>query len=193
MRRSLLILSVVALALAVGCAKSPHSSSVKIYIQQNQIDKAIREGKAWVQDEPNSPDAHFWLAQAYMRDGQYVNAADELDKAIELDTEGKVFKKFGEPEKVTYMNAGLIVKDTNRTKAIHYFEQAHKIDPNDVKVLMTLAALYGMEGDNQKMLDYLKKAENIAPDDPEVLYRIAIAYEQIDDFASAEKYLKKEK
>ncbi len=185
------VAAVLAVIMVAGCAKSPHSSSVKIYIQQHQIDKAIREGKAWIQDEPQNPEAHYWLSRAYTLNKEYIKAAAELDTVFMLDKEGKITSKLGEPEKVVYQNAGIQIKDKDKDQAIHYFKQALKIDPKDTKLLLTVAALYGMKGDTANMFQYFKKAEQLAPDDPDVLYRIAIAYENEGRYDEAEKYLEK--
>lgn len=183
--------AMIAVVMVAGCAKSPHSSSVKIYIQQHQVEKAIREGKAWVQDEPQRADAHYWLAQAYALGQDYIHAAAELDTTYMLDKDSMVIKKFGEPEKVIYQNAGLQLKDKDIDLAIHYFQKALEIDPKDAKVTVTVAALYGIKGDKAKMFEYLKKAEQLAPEDPDVLYRLAVAYENEGQYDEAEKYLKK--
>ncbi len=213
--RKYIAASAVAVALIValgGCAKSPHSSSVKIYIQQHQPDKAVREGKAWVKDEPQNPAAHYWLARAYSLAEDYVDAAKELDSVYKYDKTGEFVSKFTDFEKVVYQNAGLKVKDKNPLEAVHYFKQALKITPNDTKVMMTISALYGLAltgtpgsdtitgtlpdsttGNALKdsMFTYLRKAYQLDPNNPDILYRAAVAYETYGEIDSAKAYLEK--
>ena len=103
--KKLFIAGIITLGI-IGCASTPHKTSVKIYIQQRNWTKALNEGKAWVQEAPNDPEAYYWLAMAYTGMQKYDKAADNLIKAIDLDKNGVLKDKIGKNEINILLTAG---------------------------------------------------------------------------------------
>ena len=186
--------------IAAGCASTPHKTSVKIYIQQRNWAKALNEGKAWVKESPNDPEAYYWVAMAYTGMQKYIEAADNLIKAIDLDTQGTLKDKIGENEVNILLTAGKNTYNQDKDKALKYFEYALKLSPNNKAALLSVSTIYLQEGKFDTAEVYVNKARDIAPKNPLVYIYLANIYDslatrnkdkKIEYLSKAEENLKK--
>ncbi len=186
------ILPIIATIFLVSCATSPHKSSVKIYIQQNNYKKAVREGQLWVKDEPQNPEAYLWLARAYIGTRDYTKAADNFEKVYQLDKEKKFVSQFGQTEYLTFFNAGITAyKNNNLDKAIEYLNYAIKINPRDPKAYLSLSSIYQKAGKSEKSKEALKKVLELDPENKQALYYLGLMEEVEGNTDRAKEYLEK--
>ncbi len=186
------ILSAIAIIFLVSCATSPHKSSVKIYIQQGNFKKAVKEGKLWVKDEPQNPEAYLWLARAYIGSRDYTDAAENLEKVYKLDTQKKFVSRFGQTEYLTFFNAGITAyKNNNLDKAIEYLQYAIKINPKDPKAYLSLSSIYQKAGKSDKAREALKKVIELDPNNKQALYYLGLMEEVAGNTEEAQKHLEK--
>ncbi len=163
----------------IGCASTPHKTSVKIYIQQRNWAKALNEGKAWVKEAPNDPEAYYWMAMAYTGMQKYEDAADNLIKAIDLDKNGVLKDKIGQNEINILLTAGKNTYSRDKNKALKYFEYALRLAPKNKAALLSVATIYIQEGDFDKAEEYVNKAKNIDPKNPLVYSYLATIYDSL--------------
>src|SRR5437667_11479460 len=91
-----------------GCSQSPEAKKAKhreraiTYFDKGQYQEAVIEFKNIVQIEPKDADAHYRLAQTYLKIGDLPNlqaAFGELTKTVDLDASNRDAKlKLGELE-----------------------------------------------------------------------------------------------
>lgn len=73
----------------VGCGEqqtaSSHLAKAKSLTEASEINQVVIELKNAIQLEPKNAEARYLLGQAYLRQGSGVNAAKELEKALDFD------------------------------------------------------------------------------------------------------------
>ena len=79
----LFILATVGMILISGCA-SPQVTAAKVYIQQNNLDKAIERATLAVEQNPNDAEAYYVLGQAYGLKDQFREMNQAFDKSLEI-------------------------------------------------------------------------------------------------------------
>ena len=163
----------------IGCASTPHKTSVKIYIQQRNWAKALKEAKAWVQEAPNDPEAYYWLAMAYTGMQKYDSAADNLIKAIDLDKNGVLKDKIGTNEVNILLTAGKNTYSQDKDRALKYFEYALKLSPNNKAALLSVATIFIQEGKFKEAEEYVNKAKKIDEKNPLVYSYLATIYDSL--------------
>lgn len=159
--------------LLTQCAPTnPHKRSTKIYIQQNNIQKAILSAKKWAEEEPNKPDAWMWLGLAYSKNKQWIEAANAFLKGFEVDpTLKKAPKKI---EKI-FSIAGQKWADVSVI----------------VGILNNATIVCINKKEPSKGKKYFETAKEIAPDNPNV-YKIGYnLFVSLKDYENAEKTIEK--
>lgn len=83
--------------------------------------------------------------------------------------------------------------EKNYKKAIECFEEALKLDPNNVIALTNLGACFSDCGKHNKALSVLRKAENIGSNDKNLYFNIGVALMNINSTTrqDAKKYFEK--
>lgn len=172
----------------LSCAANPHKASVKIYLQQKQPEKAVEEGKKWVQDEPDNPDARMWLALAYVNTKDYVKAADVFIEGFNLDSTyldtaklNKIFSISGthmfssKGVITTLINAAsLEAKKERLENSLKYLNYALKLNPKNAKVYLLLSGVYQKLNKPEKVKETLERAVSAVPEAKEPHYFYAV-------------------
>ncbi|MEO0195224.1 MAG: tetratricopeptide repeat protein [candidate division WOR-3 bacterium] len=192
--------------LYTGCATvgSPAASSTKIYIQQNDLQKAEENANKWISDEPNSPKPYIWRGFIYTRKGEYIKASEDFLKAFLLDPTYKDKKRFEkelsiagqslmpyEAVATVLQNAAIqSVQNEKYDDAIKYLDEAKRIDPNNANIYLLLHSIYNAKGDEEKSREYLEKAVSIDPKNPKARLQLAVLYSFEGKKDTAEKILR---
>ncbi len=181
--RSVAVVLTVMLILA-GCA-SQEMTSGKIYMQQENWDKAVEFFSAEVEKSPSNPEAYMWLARAYTQKKEYELAAENFSEARRLDPE------IVEPDEKTfvwsvYNAAG--EKAANREdypSAIAYFNNSAKLQPDSAVTYTFLAYAYSQMQDTVATIESYKTAIEKEPSDSEVRLKLAQYYMSIKKYEEA--------
>ncbi len=188
----------------VGCATSPHATSVKIYLQQNNKPKLLKEAKAWVETEPQNPKAYMWLALAYAINSDYIEASKTFQKAFQMDSTLRDSARIAQVYKIaggtafnvdgiltTLRNAAVqSAKEGNLDQALSFLDTAIWLKPAEAKLYLLKASLLRKKGD-PRYVEVLKAGVKMAPDDPDLNYHLGVALKDEGKYDEAIDYLEK--
>ena len=200
LKRSLL------LGLLYGCASvgSPAASSTKIYVQNNNLEKAEENANAWINDEPNSPRPYIWRGYIYTRKGEWIKSSDDFIKAFSLDSSYRKKEKFEKELSIAgqnlmpisavstiFQNAAIILIQENKfQEALRYLQEAEKTDPKNANTYLLLHGVYNSIGDEKRSREYLEKAVSLDPKNPKARLQLAILYSYEGNNDTAERILR---
>ena len=160
MKRKVLVLwcGVLLFALAPqALSQSMEMTSAKLYIQQNDWDKAIHWLEEALKKKPENAEAHFLLAQAYGQKNRMADMVTEFKAAEQFDTKGKYSKEikgFRQKYFAESFNAGVkAFNDENFEVAAEKFSTAAFIDPTQIATFQNMTIAYrqlenGLEADS---------------------------------------------
>ncbi|MFQ6604764.1 MAG: tetratricopeptide repeat protein [Fidelibacterota bacterium] len=197
MRKTLVpaILTIIVLALA-GCA-SEELTSAKLYIQQENWEKAEEFLLKAMVVEPENPEIPYLLGQKiYARRSDWKKMNEMFDKALEIGADKAILqgglvrdyvknsraKAWADAynDAVTRFNKIRTVEGEEREKAldstIEGFETALLIDPSETQTYPILSLVYIEKGYNDKALELLSQAQNQEFDDPKLLVTLGQSY-----------------
>ncbi len=190
-RNKILILTVTVLLLIFfwGCA-SEQLTSARIYIREDNWEKAEEMLIAALDVEPDNPEVYYHLgAEIYARKEQWDKMNEMLDKALSLGADFKLPAGFTVREGVknirsknwtNYYNKGAELfnealqgadenKIANYESALEAFETAQKIDPEEPKTYRNLLFCYIQLEKQKEMIATLDDAMRRNPEDIELL------------------------
>ncbi len=179
-----------------------YSSSTKIYVQQNNWEKALQSIEKWKEEDPKSAEPYLWEGYVYTRKEEYLKAAEAFYKAYQKDPE--LFKDPKKLEKKLSITGQVLMNLDNMSiailngaieaynnkdidSAIKYLEFLIKINPKYAQAYQILTSLYQIKAqqapDDSTALEYLKKARealetyhSLNPDDPRANYFLGKFY-----------------
>ena len=201
--RRITISALVALIALPGLAfAGRYAASTKIYVQQNNWEKALQSIEKWKEEDPNSAEPYLWEGYVYTRKEDFINAAEAFYKAYQKDPKlfedpkklekklsitGQVLMKL-ENMSISILNGAISAYNNgNIDQAIKYLEFLIKINPNYAQAYQILTSLYQIKAqqapNDSIALEYLKKArtalENyhkLNPEDPRANYFLGRFY-----------------
>lgn len=189
-RRLAIVISLAALALLAGCARTPQEKYArflergKALLQKSNPARAVVEFRNAMQQQPKAPEAYYWLSQAFLAQDKVADAVVALRKATEL-------KPGYAPAQLKL--AELMVRSRDEQLLKDAETRIQKIltdNPGDEDALVTLAAAeaqLGKTGDSEK---YLKEVVKRSPDNLRPKIALALLKVTENDLASAEELLK---
>lgn len=192
----LLVLFVILLAIT-GCNNQFMSSGI-IYMQQNDVDKAIVQFNEAIKIEPGNAQAYLWLGKAYGTKQDYEASAKYFVLALDKDTTGKVLKEMKETSEFYWpvlFNAGtgFIKNGDAKEKKSDYESWLTKAEiVNDTSVNYDyLVLLYAETGEETKMVETIAKAVAKNPKNLSLFFNVAKFYIGAEKFDLAKEYLQK--
>jgi len=188
----------------VGCATSPHATAVKIYLQQNNKPKLLKEAKAWVETEPQNPKAYMWLALAYAINSDYIEASKTFQKAFQMDSTLRDPQRIAQVYKIaggtafnvdgiltTLRNAAVqSAKQGDLEQALSFLDTGIWLKPEEPKLYLLKASLLRKKGD-KAYIEVLRAGVQKAPDDPDLNYHLGVALKDEGRYDEAIPYLQK--
>lgn len=185
------------------------------YMMQGKNDVALEKLDRALKQNPDSANAHHYLAELYRRLDKPAEADRHYQRALELDGKNTslqnnygVFlcnqKRYDEAEKRflevlddpvyngrarTLENLGLCMKEKpDLKKAETYFRKALALDKNLVKSLYAMAELSFAEGNYLSARAYLQRYLELAPHDPGTLWLGVQIERKLGDLDAAASY-----
>jgi tetratricopeptide (TPR) repeat protein len=150
------------------------------YDWDGRITEAIEACERAVELNPDYPEAHAYLAEAYTDADRWGEAAEAGRRAIELDPQSVDARRdYGYAlEEMGYWNA-----------AIEQYQAALDIHPNLPHLYIDLGRNYLYLANTSQAIHAFEQAVALDPDRAEALDRLGWTYYAIEDYAQAQSYL----
>ena len=201
MRRILLLLWLPVLFL--GC-QSTALTAAKLYLQQNEPQKAEEQLHQALQTEPQNPEAHFLLGRLYADQGKYKEMAAAFARSLELSPKfAPQIQELRQHYWTTEYNQGVRLAtrvkapevdpkikkteegapnsvtptpDPDFPGALPYFRRATVIDPSRLESWRNLSYVYYQLDSLDATISAYQQILAIAPSDTSTLYSIGVLY-----------------
>ncbi len=186
-------LLVVLFAPQILLSQSKEMTSGKLYLKQNELDKAIHWFGEAVKIKPQNPEAHFLLGKALAQKGRIIEMAQSLATSMSLSN--KYEKEITELRRFYYaesFNNGVkYAQAEDWLKAAEAFTVARTIEPSQLDAHKNLAFVY-MRAQNDSMgVMVYNEILTIKPDDVDALSMLGDMSAAKKDYAAAVEYYKK--
>lgn len=175
--------SIALFVVLIGC-QTKEVTSAKVYIQQDNWDKAIEQLEQAATLTPNDPEVFRLLGEGYGNRGEWVKMNEMFDKSLAISPKFEIdIKGMREKYWVNTFNNGVNKINGGDTEgAVEKFKEAIAIDPNHGESYKNLAYAYikteNLEGAIQAYEDLLK----LKPEDNETIHSLANLYFQTKNF-----------
>jgi protein O-GlcNAc transferase len=141
---ALIILLGSLIALNLSSCRNPDTTSAKIYIQQNDLEKAAQSLQKALSTNPQDAEAHYLLGQVYSHQKNYPDMLKEFESTVALT------KKYDKDISITkaklhhdlYNGAVDLYNQKKYDEALESANSAALINPNDQGVFALLGRVY---------------------------------------------------
>lgn len=154
-----------------------YSNTGAAYLSDGQTERAIAMLEKALAIQPDYP-TYNNLAAVYFGEKRYQDAADAYHKALEIeDNNYQIWSYLA----TTYENIPGKTEEMKQAarKAIEGASAMHRINPNDERVLSSLANLHFMLGNREQSEQYLEQAVALNPTDAQTVHWIGTRYIQL--------------
>jgi tetratricopeptide (TPR) repeat protein len=202
-----------ATVIIVSCTSQEYTSA-KLYIQQQEWEKAKEFLVKAVEVEPENPEIPYQLGYHIyaLQEKDWEKMNQSFDKALAIDPNKKILgqektvKQFvtmaraqfwaemynkGVVEFNEYRAAPMDEKDAAMKKAINTFEVSARIKPDEAQSYTMLSTCNHLAGNTDKSEDYILKAVALSPDDANVNLTAGQIFMQKQEFETALPYIQK--
>jgi tetratricopeptide (TPR) repeat protein len=152
--------------LITGCQNTAVTSA-KVYMQQNNYDKAIEQCNIAISQNPNDAEAYFVLGKAYGTKGMYREMKDAFDKSLAIsNSRAADIQSLKNRYWRELFNSGVSsYRQDQLDKAVDKFLLAIELIPDSTASYKNLGIVYSqMDKDSMAVQTYLKAIE-IDPED----------------------------
>jgi len=148
------------------------------YFKSKEYDKAVEAFKEAIRIDPTYADAQLDLGLTYM---ELYEPGSEVAKDLEYaDGAIQAFKKYIQLAPENEKGQEYLVNICNLSKrmqdAIDFFKVDYDKNPQDLKKVKMMGALYRMAGDMDNAIAFSEKAAELEPTNPEAWYTIGAYY-----------------
>lgn len=169
---TVILLSLIAVFTA---CQTKEVTSAKVYIQQDNWDKAIEQLEMAVQMYPSDAEAHYLLGEGMAVKQNWVRMNEMFDKSLALSPlfEPQI-KNTRDKNWVNTFNSGVAKLQKNDTEgAIESFETAVLIEPERIDSYKTLGIAYTRADNLEKAKENFKKVLEIEPGNKDAINGLA--------------------
>jgi tetratricopeptide (TPR) repeat protein len=157
-----------------------------VFFQRGYADAAGGFFQAALKDSPDSAEALYGLGSVYMKQEKNSQAGDCFEQAVKLKA------SYRETTPNAWNNLGILATRKGDTvKAIHYFEQALRLNQDHFIALENLGNAYRQQKRWEEAESTLEHALALKPDDPDANYSLGMVLAQNNDAAAAYEHLQK--
>jgi tetratricopeptide (TPR) repeat protein len=180
-----LLSTLLLFVLFTGC-QDTYTTSAKVYMQQNNYDKAIEQCLLAVDQIPNNAEAYFVLGQAYGQKGIYHEMNEAFTKSLAISPIHEADIKYNRDKfYADLFNSGVAnIKEDKLDDAARKFEIAIEILPKKLDGYKNLAFTYTKMGKDSMAVETYKKAIVIDSTDMELRTFMGILYYKAKKFES---------
>jgi tetratricopeptide (TPR) repeat protein len=186
MKARLLAMTVLMLGIVIvfTACQTKEVTSAKVYIQQDNWEKAIEQLEIAVTLYPGDAEAHYLLGEGLSQQADWQRMNDEFDKSLKI---GPVWEaqinSTREKSWVNQFNAGVgKLNKSDLEGAIENFETSALIDPDRVESYKTLGISYTRVDELEKAIASFKKVLELEPDNKDAISGLAGIYFQQKEY-----------
>ena len=178
-----LLTLLLSFVLFTGC-QDTYTTSAKVYMQQNNYDKAIEQCLLAVDQIPNNAEAYFVLGQAYGQKSMYREMNEAFNKSLAISPVHEADVKYNKDKfYADLFNAGVAsIKDDKLDDAARKFEIATEILPKKLDGYKNLAFTYTKMGKDSMAIETYQKAIVVDSTDMELRTFMGILYYKAKKF-----------
>ncbi len=180
-RTTAAFMALAAVLLLAGCGADPAFTSGKVYLSQENYEKAIEQLTEAIRNDPQAWEPHMWLGRAYADTDELEIAHDEFFTALGLAMDEK--SKEQVEDTITYYwlvydKQGEQFNDAAKFEdAITEFEKALVIDPRQPDAYINLGYALHMSMQTDRALEVFEQAYEYAPDNEVLIKNLVSVYE----------------
>lgn len=186
MKPRLLAMAVMMICIAIllAACQTKEVTSAKVYIQQDNWEKAIEQLEQAVELYPADAEAHYLLGMGMAQQFNWQRMNEEFEKSLKsAPTFELQIKNEREKNWVNQFNAGVGKLNKNDVEgAVDNFETATLIDPNRVEAYKTLGIAYTRQDDLEKAKASFNKVLELEPDNKDAINGLAGIYFQLKEY-----------
>ncbi|MBN1779799.1 tetratricopeptide repeat protein [bacterium] len=187
MKRFFLLTVLIVSILLITACENTYITSAKVYIQQQQYDKAIEMCETAVAQTPSNPDAYFILGKAHSLKGNYREMNDAFDKSLALSPKNENDIKYLRSKAYSdlFNSASQLSNNKKYDEAIEKYEVATIVAPKRHEAYMNLAVAYlQLENDSMAVATY-QRASEAMPDSMRFPYNMGLTYYNIGQYENS--------
>jgi tetratricopeptide (TPR) repeat protein len=155
-----------------------HVSRGRILLAQGKNADAIAELRKQVAEDPESAQAHYYLAQAFRQNNDLAQAKNELQEALGVAPDLPLVL-----DSLAELSLALNEPDVAREYAEHSIRQ----DPTNAKSRMILGVALGQLDQVKPAEDQFRVAQQISPQDPATHSNLGLVYVRAKRWSDAQK------
>ena len=179
-------------ALFLGC-QSTALTAAKLYLQQNEPQKAEEQLHQALQTEPQNAEAHFLLGRLYADQGKYHEMADAFGRSLAVGPKFALqIQELRQHYWTTVYNEGVrqaSAQPPDFPGALAAFQRATVIDSSRLESWRNLAYVYYQLDSLDTTVRTYQHILAIAPDDTSTLYSIGVLCLKLGRSQEAEQAL----
>ena len=185
-------------------------SEGEMMVERGEFEQAKVLFQGIVDQSPDSPKAHYYLALTQSKTGDTEGALSHYEKAIALDQklmdahinlgllhmalgnlaraeeELKIYLDASPDAADAHFNYGLIQEKMGKLDAAKsHYEQAARINPEDPEPLFGLGELARKQGNHQEAVSLYEQARDLNPELPDIVFAEGVALLALDEAARA--------
>lgn len=150
--------------------------------QEKRFDLAIQVWQELLELDPYYHTAYVELAKLQKESGLKKEAYETIQKGLHYD----------DYDKAMYLLAGQLAAQLDLKKeAIDYLEKAIALDTDYQEAILSLAALYRKEKDNQAIVDLLEQDDILNNEEPLYHWELAKAHDALENYDDARNHYDK--
>ena len=182
---------------------STEMMSAKVYIQENNLEKAEEQALLAVENEPLNPLPSYWLGvNVYSKQKRWeeltrmfelsLSISDQFAKEISNELERHWVDEFNNGANAfnTVLNQETTNQDSTLEKTLASFANAVLLLPDRAQTYASIASVYLHVKELDKAKEYLSKAAELDPTDVKTLLNLAILYSQEKEYEEANTQLR---
>ncbi|MBN2410933.1 tetratricopeptide repeat protein [candidate division KSB1 bacterium] len=164
--------------LSIMACQTKEVTSAKVYIQQDNWEKAIEQLENAIKLYPNDVEAHYLLGEGYANQGNWDGMNQMFKKSLELSPQfDQQIKSTREKYWVTTFNSGVNrINGKDLDGAIEKFQTCILIDSQKIGAYRNLAIALTQKQQFDEAKSMYQKALEIEPENVEVIQALAALY-----------------
>lgn len=174
-------------AVTFWACQTKEVTSAKVYMQENDYDKAIEQLQKAVAANPQNAEAYYLLGRAYGVKERYAEMADAFNSSLAISE--KFATEIGqERDKYWFMtfNKGVeLFNQQNIEEAKSAFEMAAVIKPDNTDAYRNAALCYERLGNYEKAVESMQKVIDLEPGNTEAHMQLGTIHYNNKEFEKA--------